>query len=141
MTLQFHPEPGTILICDFSGFREPEMVKLRPIVVVSPRLKHRDDLLTVVPLSTTPPLRICDYHCEIRVDPPLPEPHNSPTMWVKGDMIYNVCYSRLELLRSKRDKASGRRRYFSRQVDPVDIKRIIGCVLAGLGMPQLTKHL
>lgn len=27
MAIQFHPDPGTVLICDFTGFREPEMVK------------------------------------------------------------------------------------------------------------------
>jgi hypothetical protein len=46
--LKFHPEPGTILIRDYTtGFREPEMVKRRPIVTISPRLKRRDGLITV----------------------------------------------------------------------------------------------
>jgi mRNA interferase MazF len=31
MPLKFHPEPGTILICDYTtGFIAPEMVKRRP---------------------------------------------------------------------------------------------------------------
>ena len=52
--LKFHPEPGTILICDYStGFRLPEMVKKRPVVTISPRLKRRDGLITVVPLSVS----------------------------------------------------------------------------------------
>jgi uncharacterized protein YifN (PemK superfamily) len=43
--LKFHPEPGTILICDYStGFKKPEMVKKRPVVTISPRLKRRDGL-------------------------------------------------------------------------------------------------
>jgi mRNA interferase MazF len=138
MPLMFHPEPGTILMCDFAGFREPEMVKLRPVIVVSPKLKHRDGLLTVVPLSTTPPLHVLGYHCEIAVTPPLPKPFDSPTMWVKGDMIYNVAFSRLELLRDRRDRASGRRRYFSRQIEAPDLIRIQRCVLEGLGLSQLT---
>ncbi|WP_210210156.1 type II toxin-antitoxin system PemK/MazF family toxin [Rhodopseudomonas palustris] len=60
MTLKFHPEPGTILICDYStGFKAPEMVKKRPVVTVSPRLKRRDGLVTVVPLSTSRPEPVC----------------------------------------------------------------------------------
>jgi uncharacterized protein YifN (PemK superfamily) len=56
MPLTYHPETGTILICDYNlggGFIEPEMVKRRPVVVISPRFRHRDWLCTVVPLSTT----------------------------------------------------------------------------------------
>ena len=56
MALKFHPKPGTILVCDFrQGFRAPEMIKRRPVVVVSPRLRNRTDLCTVVPLSTIEP--------------------------------------------------------------------------------------
>ncbi len=55
MPLTFSPRPGEIVICDFStGFRPPEMVKVRPVVVISPR-RRTSQLVTVVPLSTTPP--------------------------------------------------------------------------------------
>jgi len=38
LALQFSPAPGAIVICDYStGFRPPEMVKVRPVVVISPR--------------------------------------------------------------------------------------------------------
>jgi uncharacterized protein YifN (PemK superfamily) len=55
MAIHFHPQRGTIVVCDFRGFEAPEMQKRRPVVVVSPRLRHRDNLCTVVPLSTTAP--------------------------------------------------------------------------------------
>ena len=51
--ITFHPKPGHVLICDFNtGFRPPEMVKKRPVVVIS---ESRQQLVTVVPLSTTEP--------------------------------------------------------------------------------------
>ena len=55
MAITFHPNPGTVLICDFNGLIIPEMVKTRPVVVISPRLRHRTGLCTIIPLSTTPP--------------------------------------------------------------------------------------
>jgi len=140
MPLKFHPEPGTLLICDFDGFRVPEMVKRRPIVVISPRLKRRDGLLTVAPLSTTPPDPIMDYHCEIELAEALPAPFDSPRMWVKADMIYNVSFDRLELVRTARDH-TGKRRYLTKRLPAADLIKIHRCVLIGLGLPHLTKHL
>lgn len=139
MTLKYHPEPGTILICDFAGMREPEMVKLLPVVVISPRLKHRTGLFTVAPLSTTPPDHAMDYHCEVKLDPPLPPPFDSPSVWVKADMIYNVCATRLELVRTARDH-TGKRKYLQRQIGQADLVRIRRAVLHGLGLGDLTKH-
>lgn len=41
MALRFHPKPGTILMCDFdTGFQVPEMVKKRPVIVLSPKRKR-----------------------------------------------------------------------------------------------------
>jgi uncharacterized protein YifN (PemK superfamily) len=30
MPLKYHPKQGTILVCDYAGFRPPEMIKTRP---------------------------------------------------------------------------------------------------------------
>lgn len=140
--LQFHPEPGTILMCDFDklGLKEPEMVKFRPVVVISPRLKRRDDLLSVVPLSTTEPTELMPYHFVLELDPPLPEPWNSPRMWVKADMIYTVRFDRLDLVRTGRDHTR-KRRYLTRAISKVQMTGLRARVLNGLGMPGLTKHL
>jgi mRNA interferase MazF len=55
MSLTFHPDAGTIVICDYStGFQPPEMVKVRPVVVVSPR-RRGSQLVTVVPISRGKP--------------------------------------------------------------------------------------
>ena len=76
MPISFPVARSTILLCDYStGFREPEMVKRRPVVVVSHRLPRRDGLCTVVPLSTTPPpVPGLAYVYELTLDPALPEP-------------------------------------------------------------------
>ncbi|WP_414470719.1 type II toxin-antitoxin system PemK/MazF family toxin [Microvirga sp. M2] len=42
-------------MCDFSGFKEPEMIKPRPVIVVSRRLPYRSGIAAVVPISTTEP--------------------------------------------------------------------------------------
>jgi len=56
MSLEFYPDYGTVLICDFStGFQPPEMVKKRPVVIVSPRKRYNAETVTIVPLSTRPP--------------------------------------------------------------------------------------
>jgi mRNA interferase MazF len=138
--LKFHPEPGTILICDFSGFIKPEMIKRRPVIVISPRLKRRKDLLTIVPLSTTPPDPIEDYHCKLTLNSPLPKPYDSLDMWVKADMIYNVSFHRVDLLRTERDQ-TGKRKYLTPRLIEDDLRKVHHCILMGLGLPHLTKHL
>ena len=134
MTLKYPPAMGQILICDFSsGFVEPEMVKVRPVVVISPKpRKSIHSLCTVVPLSTTEPLVIEKYHHSLVFDRPLPKPFNAKACWVKSDMISTVSYARLSLPRSGRD-TSGNRKYIKISVSPEDIGIIRQCVLHALG--------
>ena len=141
MGLKFHPKPGTILICDYStGFIPPEMIKRRPVIVISPKLKHRNDLAAVVPLSTSPPHRPQNYHCRITLDPPLPPPFDSPEMWVKGDMVSVVSFTRLDLVRTGRDQY-GKRKYLKQKINLAQLRAVKECVLHGLGFGQLTPHL
>jgi len=140
MAIQYHPEPGAILICDFTGFTSPEMVKRRPVIVVSKRLRNRGRLCTVVPCSTTEPTKICDYHFKLHVSPPLPRPYDSSHQWVKADMIYTVAFSRLFLPHNGKD-ASGKRIYDARIVDKADLIKIQESVLHGIGLSQLTPYL
>ena len=51
MALSYYPSIGEIVLCDYRGFIEPEMIKTRPVVVVSPRLRRRGNLIGVVPLE------------------------------------------------------------------------------------------
>lgn len=141
MAIKAHPNIGTILTCDFNmGFREPEMVKRRPVVVISPAIAWRPGLYTVVGLSTTPPAPPRPYHSLLVLDPPLPPPWDTVEMWVKGDMIAAVGFHRLDHVRIGRDEAN-RRRY---RVDPLSkeqIKDVQRCVLNSIGLFRLTKHL
>lgn len=126
---------GTIVLCDYSlgGFREPEMVKRRPVVVVSPRLPHRDGLCTVVPLSTTAPVQAVSYVVELSVPMPLPSPFDAQTVWAKCDMLATVSFERLDLFRTKRDQ-SGRRKYLHPRLGVDDLARVRGAILSALGM-------
>jgi PemK-like, MazF-like toxin of type II toxin-antitoxin system len=65
MALSFVPHPGSIVICDFNGHVQPEMVKMRRVVVVSPIRSFRnrtDATVIVVPLSEVQPLPVRPWH-------------------------------------------------------------------------------
>ncbi|MCK5746721.1 MAG: type II toxin-antitoxin system PemK/MazF family toxin [Oricola sp.] len=141
MALKFHPEPGALLVCDYGDEPiEPEMVKRRPVVVVSPRLKHRDGLCCVVALSTTPPKHVCEFHHKIVMDRPLPPPFDAREMWVKGDMIATVGFHRLDLVRTGRDQ-TGKRKYLNIKIKHDDLLAVHQAVLHGLGLGILTPHM
>lgn len=141
MAINYHPEIGTLLICDFNtGLTPPEMQKRRPVIVISPRLRDRDNLCTVVPLSTTTPKNIMPYHHKLCVEPVLPEPYNSPHHWVKGDMLYTVSFTRLSLPFKGKD-AGGKRIYDIRVLEQDDMIKIHQCILNGLGLQGLTGFL
>ncbi|MFD2738235.1 type II toxin-antitoxin system PemK/MazF family toxin [Sulfitobacter aestuarii] len=53
--LPFHPRAGQVLVADFRAFEVPEITKVRPVVVISPKLRFRAGLVTIVPVSTTAP--------------------------------------------------------------------------------------
>jgi len=140
MAIHFHPEIGTIVICDFTSFVSPEMTKRRPAIVISPRLRDRGELCTVVPLSTTNPPSVMPYHHRIVIDPVLPAPYDSKSHWVKADMLYTVSFARLYLPFSKKD-GQGKRIYDVRTIDKVDLIKIQQCVLHGIGLTVLTDYL
>ncbi len=138
MALKFHPKAGTILLCNYNtGFVVPEMVKRRPVVVISPRLRFRDRLCTVVPFSETTPDRILDYHYQLTLERPLPPPFDANPVWVKCDMLATVTFSRLDLIRTGRDP-QGKRKYLTPILPDHDLKAIRACVLRALGMDSLT---
>lgn len=133
MTLSSHPLPGTILRVDLSeGFTTPEMVKRRPAIVLSPPIRGRQRLCTIVPLSTTAPTRIERHHLKLRLDPPLPAPYGNPEMWVKGDIVLTVAFHRLRLLFAGHEQ--GQRVYDMRVLDPETLDKVKHCVRAGLGL-------
>ncbi len=130
MPIAFHPHPGTILICDFStGFQPPEMVKVRPVVVLSPR-RRTSDLVTVVPLSSTPPVPLLPWHLEMPAGayPPARGP-----MWAKCDVVVTVAQWRLDRVRKKGPQ--GQRIYSIPALAPATFAALQACVKAALGLP------
>ncbi|WP_312599209.1 type II toxin-antitoxin system PemK/MazF family toxin [Brevundimonas sp.] len=141
MAIREHPKIGTILMCDFdSGFTPPEMVKRRPVVVVSPKIVARPGLCTVVPLSTTAPDPVMQFHCQIDLPDQLPDWLDKTGVWVKADMMAAVALSRLDFIRLAKS-AQGRREYCFATVSSENLRRIRGCILGGLGLSHLTKCL
>jgi len=138
MPINFHPEQGAILVCDFTGFKSPEMIKRRPVIVISPRFRNRGKICTIVPLSTTDPRPIEKYHHKLYIDPVLPEPYSSEFKWVKCDMVYAVSFERLSLLFNGKDEF-GKRTYENRIINSEDLLKIQQCVLIGLGLFSIDK--
>jgi uncharacterized protein YifN (PemK superfamily) len=122
MPIFFQPKCGAILVCDFSGFIAPEMIKRRPVVVISPQMSNRPRMCTIVPFSTTEPYPIEAFHYKFEPTPTLPPPYDDPVQWIKCDMIYTVSYDRLSLLANGRD-VNKKRVYDQRVIGLEEIKR------------------
>jgi uncharacterized protein YifN (PemK superfamily) len=141
MPILEHPPLGTVVMCDFNaGFRVPEMVKRRPVVVVSPKIQSRPGLCTIVALSTDAPDPIMSYHYQLDIRPRLPPRWQSDGVWIKGDMINTVGFHRLDLIRLGKTQ-QGKRIYLLEPLSYEIIREIRCCVLRATGMGILTKHL
>lgn len=134
MPLTFHPRPGMVLICDFNtGFKAPEMIKRRPVVVISPRPRRSNQLCTIVPLSTTVPNPVEPFHH--RMDPrSLPGKLARKESWAKCDMLATVSLGRLDRVMVGKDP-DGKRIYVAEQVIADDLEAIRRGVMLALGMP------
>lgn len=125
----FYPKAGHVLICDFErGFVTPEMVKARPVVVVSKSELHSRRLCTVVPLSTTAPHDEFDWHVLLAQNP-LPETLGYKPIWAKCDMVYTVSFDRLD---KPHRKTRGKREYFTTRLGQSDLDAIIQGIIAHL---------
>ena len=144
MPLKFHPRPGQLLMCKFEpGFLKPEMVKTRPVVVISPSIQGRAGLVTVVPLSTRAPNPVSDYHMLLpkAVLPKIGLFQNAAENWVKGDMVYTVGFHRLDLIELSIRGADGKRKYFDQRLSRETMRDIYTCVLHGMGFGSLANYL
>lgn len=141
MPIEFHPPLGAFVMCNYDlGFKEPEMRKRRPAIIVSPPISVRARLATVVPISTSPPAPVMPYHYKITIDPPLPGKFDAPEAWVKCDMVCAVSFDRLDLIRDGKDR-DGKRRYRVNPISDNDLRMIRACILSSLGLNALTFHL
>ena len=129
MPLTFHPIPGVIVICDFStGFRAPEMVKKRPVVIISPR-RRMGQLVTVVPLSSSEPKPVEPWHWPVPdgIYPPARGP-----MWGKADIVQTVGLDRLDRIMVR--QRDGTRAYHVYQLTELQLSSLRFAVRAGLGL-------
>ncbi|EPI2684581.1 type II toxin-antitoxin system PemK/MazF family toxin [Vibrio cholerae] len=138
LAIKYSPKVGQILMCDFSGFREPEMVKTRPVLVIGTR-PNGHNLVTIVALSSTEPDKRQSYHLPLD-DNHLPR-HKffKGNTWVKGDMIYTLSFDRLSYvcLGSENRK----RMYFQNRLSREVMKEVYSCVLNGINLGALSQHL
>jgi uncharacterized protein YifN (PemK superfamily) len=133
MPLPYHPRPGTIVVCDYAkgGFRPPEMTKRRLAVTVSPKLKRRNDLVTVVPLSATRPSPIETWHVPLDLD--VPAPWGDAARWAKCDMVATVGYDRLNLPHF-RHHVTGSRQFWQHELSEGIIVELRRAVASALGI-------
>jgi mRNA interferase MazF len=139
MGISYPVAPGTVLLCDYDrgGFQPPEMIKRRPAIVISPRLRHRDGLCTVVPISGSEPIQDVEYVVRLELDEPLPHPFPNKVFWVKCDMLATVGFARLDLFRTQRDQY-GKRKYLHPKVSDDELNRVKVGVLHAIGCHNLT---
>ncbi|WP_040296711.1 type II toxin-antitoxin system PemK/MazF family toxin [Alcanivorax hongdengensis] len=135
--IKFHPRKGTVLCCDFSkGFEPPEMVKVRPVIVITPQLPGRPGLCTVVPISSVEPVPMQPYHH--KMDPGSLTPKMQATeCWAKCDMLYTVGLNRLDRIRER--KPDGKRIYMTTTATADDMTAIEVAILNGLGLRKYLK--
>ena len=139
MPIKYKPRKGQILMCDFTqGFKEPEMVKERPIVVF--KTSSRRKLVTVIPLSTVEPPVIESFHMVVpNKELPNIAWFKKKKSWLKGDMIYTVGWERLSPVLMWRK--NGKRVYYTGSFSLEMISALEKCVLHGIGMGRLEKFM
>jgi uncharacterized protein YifN (PemK superfamily) len=133
--LTWQPRLKAVVTCDYTGFVEPEMVKVRSVVVLS-KSKTNGRLITVVPLSTTPPDKVLPCHHKLSRNP---HPDENPELevWAKCDMVYTVSLSRVNYYKTK-PRRGGRATYHSTlMTSPEDFQAIQRGTRYALGLDVL----
>ena len=130
MPLGFYPRAGQLLMCDFTGFKVPEMVKPRPVVVVSPRLPRRSEVVAIVPISLTEPVPLMPYQFRLSKNYHPEEPDDLPC-WAIADLVMNLGLYRLSGFKT------GRRKWAYPHMTGNDLAGVRLAVRAGLGLDKL----
>ena len=131
MTLHHHPHRGEILTCAYDDIAiGAEMIKPRPVIVVSRHENQGSGLCTVVPLSTTAPTHKMPWHHQM--------PHlkvagwtASGAIWAKCDMLSTVS---LQRLRKPYTKTRHGRAYVTHVLDADDLAAVMAGVRAYLSI-------
>lgn len=122
-----------MFMCDLAGMREPEIVKVRPVVIISPRLPYRSGLVTIVPISLSPPRHEVPYNYKLSKNYN-PLESDDLDCWAKCDLVMNLSLTRLDSFKV------GRRKWETPTILPHDLRGIRVGVLYGLGMGHLIIH-
>ena len=133
MTLNFFPRAGQVYVCSFKGFKEMEMsAKPRPVVVVSPKLPYRSEVVTIVPISLTAPKHELPFCYRLSRNYHPDEPDDLPC-WAKADMVMNLGRYRLSAF------SAGHRKYVYPELSAEDLSAVQNAILCGLGPDRLIK--
>ncbi|MHA7875067.1 type II toxin-antitoxin system PemK/MazF family toxin [Roseivivax sp.] len=128
--IKYFPRAGQVLVCSFRGFEVPEMVKTRPVMVISPRLPHRSQIVTIVPISTSPPLH--DLPFVVRLSKNYhPNERDDLPCWAKCDMVMNLSRERLDGFKIDR------RKWATPHASADNLKAVQTGVVYGLGIEHL----
>jgi len=123
--ISFKPKLGMVLMCDFRGMVAPEMMKVRHVVVVSPRRRRSFKTCLVVPFSTVMPAPVELYHYKIAADS-YSFFRSGTDVWAKADMVTHVSFERL-------DRVMDGGQYCSPVLSEVDVEGIRTAVWHALG--------
>lgn len=116
MAIAFHPKAGTVLVCDFRGYEAPEIIKVRPVVVISAGGFRRPGLVTVVPISARRPDPVQAIH--VALEPGAVPGIAGVELWAKCDLVAAVSHARLDRIRL------GRGAFATGQVSPATLQAI-----------------
>ncbi|WP_439257131.1 type II toxin-antitoxin system PemK/MazF family toxin [Lonepinella sp. BR2271] len=125
MALKYQPKEKSVVMCDFSQFNSPEMTKVRPVIIIAKHKKNKE-LVTVVPISTTEPVPLAQYHYAMPTNPLPNKAHIQ--CWVKADIIYTVSLARLDRYKL------GKRDYIVPVISDEDFQQVKNCIAYALGL-------
>ena len=125
--LGFFPRAGQIFIGNFNDLKAPEITKIRPVIVISPKLPYRSELATIVPISLTAPRHSLPFVYRLSKNYH-PESPDDLECWAKCDLVMNISLTRLSAFKT------GRRQYAYPTLSPEDLAGVRRAVLAGLGL-------
>ncbi len=117
---------------DFKGFIPPEINKVRPSIIISPRLPGRSGLVAVVPISLTPPHRLYPFHVQLSRNYH-PQEEDDLACWAKCDLLMNISVARLNGFKT------GRRKWVHPQATGEDLAAVRHGVIHALGLGSLLK--